>query len=299
MTTASSSARTAGSRRARSPTKSSGCAPTRRGEHHRPADTQVDDKGVIVGKRVLGRIDGEPETVDVEQVGYMDISPMQIVGISASADPLPRARRREPRADGLEHAAPGGAPAQGLPARSWRPAWRTSWPATAGWSSARAATARSRSPMRIASWSTTTSTNSASSWASTSGPASTRSRSSRRATRSRPARSSPTAPASQGELALGKNVLVAFMTWDGYNFEDAILLNGATRQGRRLHVDPHRRVRRRDPRDQAGSRGVHARHPERLGEGAPQPRRERHRPRRHAGPPGRHPGRQGRAQVQE
>ncbi len=29
----------------------------------------------------------------------------------------------------------------------------------------------------------------------------------------------------QGELALGKNVVVAFMPWSGYNFEDAILIN--------------------------------------------------------------------------
>ena len=29
----------------------------------------------------------------------------------------------------------------------------------------------------------------------------------------------------QGELALGRNVLVAFMTYDGYNFEDAIVIN--------------------------------------------------------------------------
>ncbi len=28
-----------------------------------------------------------------------------------------------------------------------------------------------------------------------------------------------------GELALGRNVLVAFMSWDGYNFEDAIIIN--------------------------------------------------------------------------
>ena len=28
-----------------------------------------------------------------------------------------------------------------------------------------------------------------------------------------------------GEIALGKNVLVGFMTWEGYNYEDAILLN--------------------------------------------------------------------------
>jgi DNA-directed RNA polymerase subunit beta len=29
----------------------------------------------------------------------------------------------------------------------------------------------------------------------------------------------------QGELSLGKNVLVGFMTWEGYNYEDAILIN--------------------------------------------------------------------------
>ena len=28
-----------------------------------------------------------------------------------------------------------------------------------------------------------------------------------------------------GELALGKNILVGFMTWEGYNFEDAILIS--------------------------------------------------------------------------
>ena len=29
----------------------------------------------------------------------------------------------------------------------------------------------------------------------------------------------------KGELALGRNVLVAFMSWDGYNFEDAIIIS--------------------------------------------------------------------------
>ena len=28
-----------------------------------------------------------------------------------------------------------------------------------------------------------------------------------------------------GEMALGKNILIAFMTWEGYNYEDAMLLN--------------------------------------------------------------------------
>ncbi|MFH1822927.1 MAG: DNA-directed RNA polymerase subunit beta, partial [Patescibacteria group bacterium] len=30
---------------------------------------------------------------------------------------------------------------------------------------------------------------------------------------------------SQGELALGRNVLVAFMTWEGYNYEDAVIIS--------------------------------------------------------------------------
>src|SRR5581483_1882698 len=29
----------------------------------------------------------------------------------------------------------------------------------------------------------------------------------------------------QGEMALGKNLLVAFMSWEGYNFEDAIIIS--------------------------------------------------------------------------
>nr|QZJ47979.1 RNA polymerase beta subunit [Tetraphis pellucida] len=33
------------------------------------------------------------------------------------------------------------------------------------------------------------------------------------------------AATSKGELALGKNILVAYMPWEGYNFEDAILIN--------------------------------------------------------------------------
>ena len=30
---------------------------------------------------------------------------------------------------------------------------------------------------------------------------------------------------SNGEIALGKNALIGFMTWEGYNYEDAVLLN--------------------------------------------------------------------------
>src|SRR6266446_1989151 len=44
----------------------------------------------------------------------------------------------------------------------------------------------------------------------------------------------------QGELALGRNVLVAFMPWGGYNFEDAILVSERLVKGERftsIHIE--------------------------------------------------------------
>ena len=119
-----------------------------------------------------------------------------------------------------------------------------------------------------------------------------------RARRSKRARSSPTAPPRyQGELALGRNVLV------GVHVVGRLQLRGRDHHQRRageerhLHLDPHRGVRHRNSRDEAGPRGVHPRHSQRQREGAAQPRRERHRADRHVRPAGRHPGRQGLAEV--
>ena len=45
-----------------------------------------------------------------------------------------------------------------------------------------------------------------------------------------------------GELALGRNVLVGFMAWDGYNFEDAIVLSEDLLKGdvfTSIHIDVH------------------------------------------------------------
>ena len=45
-----------------------------------------------------------------------------------------------------------------------------------------------------------------------------------------------------GELALGQNVLVAFMSWGGYNFEDAIILSRRLVQDDRyssIHIETH------------------------------------------------------------
>ncbi|MBU4315499.1 DNA-directed RNA polymerase subunit beta [Patescibacteria group bacterium] len=46
----------------------------------------------------------------------------------------------------------------------------------------------------------------------------------------------------QGELALGQNMLVAFMSWDGYNYEDAIILSERVVQADRfttIHLEHH------------------------------------------------------------
>ncbi len=46
----------------------------------------------------------------------------------------------------------------------------------------------------------------------------------------------------QGELALGQNVLVAFMSWEGYNFEDAIIVSEKMVKEDRftsIHIDKH------------------------------------------------------------
>jgi len=46
----------------------------------------------------------------------------------------------------------------------------------------------------------------------------------------------------QGELALGQNVLCAFMTWEGYNFEDAIVLSEELLRNDKftsIHIEKH------------------------------------------------------------
>ena len=102
-----------------------------------------------------------------------------------------------------------------------------------------------------------------------------------------------------GEMALGKNLLVAFMSWEGYNFEDAIILSKRLGRRRRAHLDPHRGVRDRRPHDEARRRGDHPRHPEPLRGVAAQPRRPRHRPDRRRGRIRRPARRQGHAEGRD
>ncbi len=99
-----------------------------------------------------------------------------------------------------------------------------------------------------------------------------------------------------GELALGRNVLVAFMPWNGYNFEDSILLSERIVKDdvfTSIHIEEFE-VMARD--NQARPRGNHPRHSERFGRSAEEPRRSRHRLYRRRSPRRRHPGRQDHAE---
>ena len=44
---------------------------------------------------------------------------------------------------------------------------------------------------------------------------------------------------SNGEISLGKNALIGFMTWEGDNSEDAVLLNEKSCKRRHLHLNPY------------------------------------------------------------
>jgi DNA-directed RNA polymerase subunit beta len=190
---------------------------------HRPQGRQLPR-----GRPPRGRLHGR-----LAQAGHLD---------RRRHDSVPRARRRQPRAHGLEHAAPGraAAPERGAVRRhrhrgARRPRLQDRRRRRGGrhrrlrrrqahrhHQGRRDAAHRSPKTTRRT---TSTSTSCASSCARTPAPASTRSRSSsgpegqgRRVIADGPS-------TDHGEMALGRNVLVAFMPWNGYNFEDAILIS--------------------------------------------------------------------------
>ena len=162
---------------------------------------------------------------------YMDVSPQQIVSVATALIPFlehndaNRAlmgsnmqRQAVPllRGRGAAHRHRHGVPLRG---RHRRRAAGQAGPARCG---ACPPTASSSRP--------TTATSTPTTCSSSSGPtrarSSTRNRWSTWATRSRPgAVLADGASTEDGELALGRNLLVAFMSWEGYNFEDSIVIS--------------------------------------------------------------------------
>ena len=86
-----------------------------------------------------------------------------------------------------------------------------------------------------------------------------------------------------GEMALGRNLLVAFMPWEGHNYEDAIILSQRLVQEdilTSIHIEEHE-VDARDTK--LGPGGDHPRHPQRQRGDAGRPGRARHHPHRRRG----------------
>ena len=100
----------------------------------------------------------------------------------------------------------------------------------------------------------------------------------------------------KGELALGRNVLVAFMPWRGYNFEDAILVTEKLVKEdyyTSIHIEEFE-IEARDTK--LGPEEITRDIPN-ISEIIPaQPGRKRHHPHRRDGQAGRHPGGQGDAE---
>jgi len=53
-----------------------------------PADVEVEKDGKLVGQRVMARVNGEFMFVEAEKIQYVDVSPAQIVGVSAALIPF-------------------------------------------------------------------------------------------------------------------------------------------------------------------------------------------------------------------
>ncbi len=99
-----------------------------------------------------------------------------------------------------------------------------------------------------------------------------------------------------GELALGRNVLVAFMPWRGYNFEDAIVVSEKLVK-EDYYTSIHIEEFEVDARDtKLGPEEITRDIPNIAEALLDEPRRVGHHPRRRLRQAGRHPGRQGNAE---
>ena len=144
------------------------------------------------------------------------------------------------------------------------------------------------------------STGCSSSSARTRTPASTRSRASREGDKVKKGDILADGPSTDnGELALGKNLLVAFMPWEGYNFEDAIILSERLVKDdvlTSIHIHEHE-IDARDTK--LGPEEITRDIPNLSEEILDGPRRARHHPRRRRGRPRRRARRQGHAQGRD
>ena len=213
------------------------------------ANAGLTDDNRFAEERVLVRQrENEVDVVPADEVDYMDVSPRQMVSVATALIPFLEhddANRALMGSNMQRQAVPlikSDAPLVGT-GMEFRAAVDAGDVVTA--SAGRRRHRRSR-PTRSRSCRTTAPTaptGCRSSAAPTRAPASTSVRWSRRGSASRSARRSPTVPCTdEGEMALGTNLLVAFMPWQGHNYEDAIILSQRLVQQdvlTSIHIEEH------------------------------------------------------------
>ncbi|MDG2149018.1 MAG: DNA-directed RNA polymerase subunit beta [Planctomycetota bacterium] len=190
-----------------------------------PADTAIDEKGGLVGEKVLSRVGGEFSEVEVKDVKFVDISPVQLVGVSAALIPF------------LEHDDANRALMGSNMQRQAVPLIRTQVPCVAtgmerdvAMNSGMIIRAKKDGTVKYVDGESIVVGDDTYELRKFVGL------NEKTCLNQKPAvlpgqkvkvgdLLADGASTDQGELALGRNILVGFMIWDGYNFEDAIIVS--------------------------------------------------------------------------
>ncbi|MFN0241332.1 MAG: DNA-directed RNA polymerase subunit beta [Planctomycetota bacterium] len=190
-----------------------------------PADLTIDEKNMIVGERVLARRDGDNIECAPEEVNYVDVAPNQIIGVSAALIPF------------LEHDDANRALMGSNMQRQAVPLLRSEIPVV-GTGMEEVVARNSNFPVFAEKPGTVRYVDCMRIVVDDEEYRLTKYRglNERTTQNHRPVIKegdvvvkgqllADGASTENGELALGKNLLVAFMPWEGYNYEDAILLS--------------------------------------------------------------------------
>ena len=96
-----------------------------------PADTPVEN-GKLKGDTIIARYHADFELVPIDKIQYIDVSPEPDGRRLGRFDSVPGARRRQPRADGFQHAAASRAAVGHRAADRGHRAWSATWPQNSG-----------------------------------------------------------------------------------------------------------------------------------------------------------------------
>jgi DNA-directed RNA polymerase subunit beta len=197
-----------------------------------PADVPVDDQGRIKGKRALARYRGDFELIPVEELEYADISPRQLVGVSASLIPFLEhndANRALMGSNMQRQAVPLISPEPPIVATGMEKIVAENSSMVVKAQAPGVVTRVTADEIIIQSEDGQTQTERLAKFQPLNeGTCLSQRPIVKEGDKVKAGQIIADGPATaQGELSLGRNILVAFMPWEGYNFEDAIIISEA------------------------------------------------------------------------